>query len=84
MQDLLEDEKAVIRRKNIKTGAQFAFLVSSITLGMLVTPLAPIAIGGAFLSVGKFIVDKLLENPGSDSDKPVSLLRDIRKHFGWL
>ena len=83
MQDLLEDEKAVIRKKNIKTGAQFAFLVSSITLGMLATPLAPIAIGGAFLSVGKFVADKLLEDPARDSDKPVSLLRDIRKHFGW-
>lgn len=83
MLDLLEDEKAVIRKKKIKTGAQFAFLVSSITLGMLVTPLAPIAIAGAFLSVGKFVADKYLENPAKESDKPVSLLRDIRKHFGW-
>lgn len=83
MQDLLEDERAVIRKKKIKTGVQFAFLVGSITLGMLAAPLVPIAIGGSFLSVGKFVADKLMEDPVADSDKPVSLLRDIRKHFGW-
>lgn len=83
MQYLLDAEQALIRRKHIKTGTQFAFLVGSITLGMLAAPLAPLAIGGAFLSVGQFVTDKLLEESKDDSNKPVALLRDIRKHFGW-
>lgn len=83
MQDLLEEEKAVVRRKNVRIGTQFAFLVGSVGLGMLGGPLTAVAVGGAFVSVGQFVADKLLENPSNDADKPASLLRDIRKHFGW-
>jgi hypothetical protein len=35
------------------------------------------------MSIGQFTADKLLEPPTNDADKPVSLLRAIRKHFGW-
>jgi hypothetical protein len=83
MQDLLDDEKAIIRKRKIRTGTQFAFLVGSVALGMLGGPLTSIAVGGAFVSVGEFIADKLLEDRDNDADKPVSLLRDIQKHFGW-
>jgi hypothetical protein len=83
MHDLLEEEKAVVLRKNIRTGTQFAFLVGSVTLGFLGGPLTAVAIGGAFVSVGPFVADKLVEVEGPNVDKPVSLLRDIRKHFGW-
>lgn len=83
MHDLLEDEKAVIRRKRIRTGTQFAFLVGSVTLGMLGGPLSAMAVGGAFVSVGNFVADKLLEEPRDDTNKPVALLRDIQKRFGW-
>jgi hypothetical protein len=50
---------------------------------MIGGPLTPFAVGGAFVSVGQFVADKLFENRGADLDKPVSLLRDTRKHFGW-
>jgi len=83
MQDLLEEEKAVIRKKRIRIGTQFAFLAGSVVLGVLGGPLTPVAMGGAFVSVGEFIADKLLEDRDNDTEKPVSLLRDIRKHFGW-
>jgi len=83
MQDLLADEKAVIRKKQIRTGTQFAFLIGSVSLGLLGGPLTAIALGGGFVSVGGFIADKLLEDRSGAADKPVSLLRDIRKHFGW-
>lgn len=83
MWDLLEDEKAVVRKKRIHTGTQFAFLIGSVVLGMLGGPLTAIAAGGAFVSVGEFIADKLLEDRNNDTDKPVALLRDIKKHFGW-
>jgi hypothetical protein len=83
MQDLLEEEKAIVRRKWTRTGTQFAFLAGSVSLGMLSGPLTAVGIGGAFVSVGQFVADKLLEEPGAAADKTVSLLRDIRKHFGW-
>jgi hypothetical protein len=83
MHDLLEEEKALVRRKNIRTGTQFAFLVGSVTLGLVGGPLTAVAIGGAFVSVGQFVADKLMEGGGPNVDKPVSLFRDIRKQFGW-
>jgi hypothetical protein len=83
MHDLLEDEKAVVRKKKILFGTQFAFLVGSVVLGLLGGPLTSIAIGGAFVSVGQFTADKLLKDQNNDSDKPVALLRDIQKRFGW-
>ncbi len=83
MHDLLEEEKALVLRNNVPTGAQFAFLVGPIALGSPSGPLTSVAIGDAFVSVGQFVADKFLELQVPDSNKPVSLLRDIRKHFGW-
>jgi hypothetical protein len=83
MHELLEEEKAIVRRKWIHTGTQFAFLVGSVALGMVAEPLRQVAIGGAFLSVGQFVSDKLFEARAPGEGKPVSLLRDIQKHFGW-
>ncbi|MEW5787554.1 MAG: hypothetical protein AB1899_06850 [Pseudomonadota bacterium] len=83
MQDLLEDQKADILRKGIRTGSQFAFLAGSLTVGVLGGPLSLLGIGGAFLSIGQFVADKLLEDPPDLEKKPAALVRDIRKHFGW-
>jgi hypothetical protein len=83
MEDLLEDERALVRKQHIRTGSQFAFLVGSVALGLLGGPLTALAAGGAFVSVGQFVTDKFLEAKRDDVGKPVSLLRDIRKHFGW-
>ena len=83
MQELLEEEKAVVRRKLIHTATQFAFLVGSVALGMVAGPLTGVAIGGAFVSVGQFVSDKLFEIHAPGETKPVSLFRDIQKHFGW-
>lgn len=83
MEDLLEEERAIARRRWARTGTQFAFLVGSVTLGMLGGPLTAAALGGAFVSVGQFVADKLLEPRADDSNRPTALLRDARKHFGW-
>jgi hypothetical protein len=83
MEDLLEEEKAITRKKGIRTGTQFAFLAGSLALGMLGGPLTAVAIGGAFVSVGRFVADKLLEDQRGTTDAAVSLLRDTKKHFGW-
>lgn len=83
MEDLLDEERAVTRKKGIRVGTQFAFLAGSIVLGMLGGPLTPVAIGGAFVSIGQFVADRLLDDPRDTAGAPVSLLRDSRKHFGW-
>ena len=83
MEDLLEDERALVRKQRIRTGSQFAFLLGSVALGFFGGPLTAVAVGGAFVSVGQFFTDKIWEARSDDVDKPVSLLRDIRKHFGW-
>lgn len=82
MRDLLEDTKSVTRRARIRTGTQFAFLVGSVGLGMLGGPLTAVALGGAFVSIGQFFADKLLEKE-DEEDNPAVLLRDIRRHFAW-
>lgn len=83
MRELVEEEKTVVKRKRIHTVTQFSFVIGTVILGLLSGPLSPLTLGGAFLSVGGFAADKLTGAPGSDNEKPVSLLRDIRKHFGW-
>jgi len=83
MQELLEEENALARNKWTHIGTQFAFLVGSIALGLLGGPLTGVAVGGAFVSIGQFAADRLLEEPSNVTEQPVSLLRDIRKHFGW-
>jgi len=82
MRDLLEDEKTLLRKSKIRLGTQFAFLVGSVTLGLLGGPLAPVGIGGAFISVGQFFAEQLLADRPQEQGLPVALLRDTRKHFG--
>jgi hypothetical protein len=83
MSDLLEEEKEVVRKTRVRTGVQYAFMVGSVALGLFGGPLTPIGIGGAFLSVGQFVAERLLHDPAQGQDAPLVLLRDTRKHFGW-
>jgi len=83
MRDLLEDEQEHARKSKIHTGVQFAFVAASVTVGLLSAPLAPLAIGGAFLSIGQFFSDKLLAPPDGTQPSPAALFRDATKHFGW-
>lgn len=83
MQELLEEEKTLVLNKKIRTTTQYAFLIGSVALGMLGGPLTAVAIGGAFVSIGQFVSEKIFNKPNNELDKPAALLRDIRKHFGW-
>jgi hypothetical protein len=83
MHELLEEEKTLLLNKKILTGTQYAFLVGSVTLGLFGGPLTAVAVGGAFVSISQFISEKIFDKSQNDFDKPVALLRDIRKHFGW-
>ena len=82
MSELIKEEQSVIKRTKLKTSLQYAFMIGSVSLGMLGGPLTPFAVGGAFVSVGQFIADRLLKQDDQEP-KPAALLHDVRKHFGW-
>jgi len=82
MNDLLEEQKASIRRQRIKTVVQFSFMAGSVVLGVCDSPLTQYVIGGAFASVGQFMAE-YLPSAHRDQPSPVSLVHDARKHFGW-
>ncbi|NVM36925.1 MAG: hypothetical protein HWN81_15110 [Candidatus Lokiarchaeota archaeon] len=78
IQTHLEEEKEYLKKKKIKTGLKYVFLIGAITLGLFGGPLTPVGIGSAFISVGQFATERLLNEP-----EPISLLHDIRRYFGW-
>ena len=54
MNDLLADELQAVKRQQVKTVTLFAFCVASAAIGLTAAPLAPLALGAAFLPVGQF------------------------------
>lgn len=83
MRDLLEDEQKRARKSKIHVGVQFAFVAASVTVGLLSAPIAPLSLGGAFLSIGQFLSDKLLAPREGTQSSPAALFHDAVKHFGW-
>ncbi|MBI3461452.1 MAG: hypothetical protein HY000_00090 [Planctomycetes bacterium] len=83
MRDLIEEEQAAARKSKIKLTTTFAFLVGSVILGMMGGPLTAVGVAGAFLSVGQFAADRLMEDAGREGVPAAALLHDTRKHFGW-
>lgn len=79
MHDLLEDEQAIVRKAKIRMSVSYSFLVGSVTLGLLSAPLTPITLGIAFLSVGQFVAERLLQD---NRPSAAALFYDFRKHFG--
>ena len=60
-----------------------AFMISSITPGMMRGPISPVALGGAFVFVGQFVADKLLNRTEPKEPRPSALIYLAQKHFGW-
>ena len=90
MRDLIHDQNRAVKREKIRTVARYAFLVGSITLGMYTGSMIPIAISPlaltldkAFLSVGQFASERILENSGGDERRAAALFSDFARHFGW-
>ena len=82
MRDLVADERRAIRRKRVRTTATYVFFVSSLAFTLAAGgPLTPIAIGGAFASLGQFAVGRLAESDENRSAAAVFV--DTKKHFGW-
>jgi hypothetical protein len=82
--DLVADEQEAIRRAGIRTKVNFAFTLTSAVVGLLAAPLAPIAIGGTFLSVGQFAATELFDRRwGSLEPSAAALVLSGRRAFGW-
>jgi hypothetical protein len=83
MRELIEEEKATVRKRQWRTISKYAFAAATITLGLVGGPLSPVAVGGAFLSVARFTSDQLLDGKASPSRSPAALFYDARRHLGW-
>jgi hypothetical protein len=89
MHELVDEQNKEIRKSKLRTSSRFAFLVGAVTLGMFGPHMIPVAIspvglavGKAFISVGQFAAERLLQaGPGTSS--PAALFCDFQKHFGW-
>lgn len=83
MRELIEDEKRAVRRQKVRTVSRYAFCIATVTLGIVGGPLTPVAIAGAFASVGQFTTERLLEGGAPASPSPAALFHDSRKQLGW-
>ena len=83
MEDLLADLRRAATRGRIKVGTQFAFVASTVAVGLASGPLAPLALAGAFLSLGQFVADRWLSRGEASTQSPMAAIYDARKHFGW-
>jgi hypothetical protein len=52
MRELIEEEKAEVRKPKVKLGLSFAFATGAAAIGLFRPPLAPLAVAGGFLSIG--------------------------------
>ncbi len=83
MQDLIADEERALRQQNIKLGALFTLTVAGSGLTLAGGgPVTPVGLAGAFVSVGAFLVDKVLA-PAPDKPAPAAFVTSARRHFGW-
>jgi hypothetical protein len=90
MQDLIEEQNSAIRMQKIRTTARYAFLVGSVSLGLMTGSMIPIVISPlaltldkAFLSIGQFVADRVLEAKAGGEHQAAALFSDFHRHFGW-
>lgn len=89
MHELVEEQNNEIRKSKLRTGSRFAFLVGAVTLGMFGPHMIPVAlspvgltVGKAFLSVGQFLAERVLQ-AGPGTSAPAAVFCDFQRHFGW-
>lgn len=87
MRDLLEDEHAAVRNTGIRTGLSVACLIGATSIGLLgpfgVPVAAAVAAGGAFLSVGQFVVDHWPTSANSNEREIYAMFRSAQRRLGW-
>jgi hypothetical protein len=90
MRDLIEEQNSAIRMQKIRTTARYAFLVGTVSLGLMTGSMLPIVISPlaltldqAFLSIGQFVADRVLEAKAGGEYQAAALFSDFHRHFGW-
>lgn len=83
MRDLIADEQRAVRSKQISVGIQFSLMVGSLVCGVLAAPLAPIAIAGAFMSIGQFAADKWMPAGEDGTVSAGAAFYSAQKRLGW-
>jgi hypothetical protein len=85
MADLIEEEKAEVRKSNIKLGMSFSFAAGAAAVGMFMPPVAPLAVAAGFLSIGGWAIDHIpdLLNPSDALSRPAAMCVAVQREFGW-
>ncbi len=87
MRELLEEENTAVRNTRIRTGLSVACLIGATSIGLLgpfgVPVAAAVAAGGAFLSVGQFVVDHWPTPPIESEHEIYAMFRSAQKRLGW-
>lgn len=80
MKDLIADEQRELNSRKIRFITLFALNVATAGVGLAAGPLAPVAVAGAFLSVGNFVAGEVLQRKGAQGDlSPAALFISGRK-----
>lgn len=82
MHRLVGEEAKALRRDVVQVGTRYAFAVAGFGLALGGVWLAPLAVAGAFVSLGAFVADRIMA-PGTAAPSAGALFHDARKHFGW-
>jgi hypothetical protein len=84
MEELLEEQKTLVRKRRYQVGLLFAFTVASVAVPMLGAPITAAAAGGAFLSVGQFVAGRWFDKADPSDARMVSaMFLDAQKRLGW-
>ena len=87
MRELLEEERTAVRNTHIRTGVSIACLIGATSIGLLgpfgVPVAAAVVAGGAFLSVGQFVVDHWPASSNETDRDIYAMFRGSQKRLGW-
>ena len=87
MRDLLEEEHTAVRNTRIRTGLSSACLIGATSIGLLGPFGVPVAVavaaGGAFLSVGQFVLDHVQAKADGPEQEIYAMFRSAQKRLGW-
>ncbi len=83
MSELVHEELHAVKMRKVKCVTMFAFCIASVGVSLLAAPLAPLALAGAFLSIGQFSAEKVFAKQERSQPSAATLLIAGRRSLGW-
>lgn len=83
MSELVAAEVGALRRGRVDLGVRYGFAISGCALSVAAAPAAPLALAGAFLSLGAFVADRIIAAAEEKKPSAAAVFHSARKHFGW-